>query len=906
MKRILLLSWLLLILMLPPVKAAPDRVRGRVQDAESGEPVVGAVVAAGSAWALTDSAGLFEIRAAEGHLFTITSLGYKVLEGKLQHGGSYKLQKDVYAIREVIITATEERGHTSVSRIGEDAISHIQPSSIADLFELLPGGRALDPAFSSPQIVNLRATGSLSANYATSALGTRFLIDGKPVANNANLQSTPAYSSLGSSYVNLGTDMRNFSTEDMESVSIVRGIASVEYGDLTSGLIKIKRKQGGNELRARFKADMKSSLLYFGKGFEQKTSDGRRTLNISLNFLDSRADPRNSRQNWKRLTGSLRLGRAWSGDVFRSTLNASLDYTGSFDEQKSDRDLDAYRGQPVETYRSTYHRWVLGADYNLTVNARESFFRGLSASVSLTAERDLIDRWRYNALASDVPLSIALDPGEHDAITVPRKYEASLRVEGRPFYVYAQVVSRWTAGKHRIIAGADWNMDKNYGQGTVFDVRHPFSPSMSARPRPFSAIPANHQLSFYAEDKASFSAGIFSLEAIAGIRVQTLLGAGNHYTITGKPFADPRVNLRLNMPESAPGGYRLQWGLYGGVGRHTKFPTMAQLYPAPLYGDIVQLNYWPAEPELRRINLLVYTVDPTPYHLSVARNMKWEIGLDAGWNGFSFSIDYFREDMRSGFRSSSEYRNIPYKKYDSSAIDKSTLSGPPALENIPYNIDTLLMTYSRTSNGSRSLKRGIEFTFSTRRFPVVNTRITANGAWFLTRYSNSQAEYYRPSVVVAGNRYPYIGIYEKNEGTLYESCRTNLMFDTQIPRLGLIFSTSFQCQWWTGHQSEPNDVLPTAYLDKELKQHPFTEADLSDPLLALLKRDYTASLYEYTRIPFSMNVNLKVMKKLYHDQVSCSLFVNRLLDLTPDYYRNGVLVRRNVVPYFGMELDFKL
>ena len=286
--------------------------------------------------------------------------------------------------------------------------------------------------------------------------------------------------------------------------------------------------------------------------------------------------------------------------------------------------------------------------------------------------------------------------------------------------------------------------------------------------------------------------------------------------------------------------------------------------------------------------------------------MKWEIGLDAGWNGFSFSIDYFREDMRSGFRSSSEYRNIPYKKYDSSAIDKSTLSGPPALENIPYNIDTLLMTYSRTSNGSRSLKRGIEFTFSTRRFPVVNTRITANGAWFLTRYSNSQAEYYRPSVVVAGNRYPYIGIYEKNEGTLYESCRTNLMFDTQIPRLGLIFSTSFQCQWWTGHQSEPNDVLPTAYLDKELKQHPFTEADLSDPLLALLKRDYTASLYEYTRIPFSMNVNLKVMKKLYHDQVSCSLFVNRLLDLTPDYYRNGVLVRRNVVPYFGMELDFKL
>ena len=40
--------------------------------------------------------------------------------------------------------------------------------------------------------------------------------------------------------------------------------------------------------------------------------------------------------------------------------------------------------------------------------------------------------------------------------------------------------------------------------------------------------------------------------------------------------------------------------------------------------------------------------------------------------------------------------------------------------------------------------------------------------------------------------------------------------------------------------------------------------------------------------------------------MSCSLFVNRILDVTPDYYQNGFLTRRNVVPYFGMELDFRL
>ncbi len=53
-------------------------------------------------------------------------------------------------------------------------------------------------------------------------------------------------------------------------------------------------------------------------------------------------------------------------------------------------------------------------------------------------------------------------------------------------------------------------------------------------------------------------------------------------------------------------------------------------------------------------------------------------------------------------------------------------------------------------------------------------------------------------------------------------------------------------------------------------------------------------------------MNLKATKKLYRDRLACSLFVNRLLALTPDYYMNGAFVRRSSTPYFGMELTFKL
>ena len=236
--------------------AGQEVFSGIVKDASTGEPVPGAAITQGKNWALTDSTGVFRLKTRETGAITITSMGYKTLRTALVNGGTYRLKQDILSLQEVIITAQENHGLTSSSKIGADAIAHIQPSSIADILELLPGGTSGNPALGSPQIVNLRSAGSLSSDYATSALGTQFSIDGKPLGNNASLQYTPAWSSLGSNYVNLGTDMRTIGTEDIETVDVVRGIASVEHGDLTSGLIQIKRIKGGNDLRARFKSDM--------------------------------------------------------------------------------------------------------------------------------------------------------------------------------------------------------------------------------------------------------------------------------------------------------------------------------------------------------------------------------------------------------------------------------------------------------------------------------------------------------------------------------------------------------------------------------------------------------------------------------------------------------------------------
>ena len=885
---------------------AQEVVRGVVKDALTGEPVPGAAITQGKYWALSDSVGVFLLKVPERGELTITSLGYKTLRTQPLPHSVYGLQPDVFALQEVVITARENHGLTSASKIGADAIAHIQPSSIADILELLPGGTSYNPALGAPQIVNLRAAGSLSSDYVTSALGTQFSIDGKPLNNNANLQYTPAWSNLGSNYVNMGTDMRTIGTEDIETVDVVRGIASVEHGDLTSGLIQVKRIKGGNDFRARFKSDMTSKLVYAGKGWEWGGKE-RSTLNASVNFLDSRSDPRNVRQNYKRLTGSLRAGHTWAeGGRFNHILNASLDYTGSFDNRKSDQDIDQVDGMPVETYRSSYNRFQLGADYTLQNKEEGAFFRCLAVNASLSYEKDLIDRWKNVILSSETPFTIGQEPGEYDAYMLPVRYEATLQVDGQPLYAFVNAVAKFQAGAHKLKAGAEWNFEKNLGKGTLFDITRPLSTTMSSRPRAYYDIPADSQVALFVEESARLPLGRFALEWMAGVRMSMLSGADASYSIQARPFLDPRANLRLEMPQTLLAGYKLEYGVYAGAGLHTKFPTMEMLYPDTIYSDKVQMNYWPTERNLRRINMLLFTIAPVNKELMAARNVKWEVGADASWNGWTVSADFFVEDMTSGFRGGSEYMQLIAKDYDESAIDKSALTGPPSLETTPYVLDTSLVAYGLTTNGSRTLKKGIEYTLTTARIPYINTRLTVNGAWFVTQYMNSQPEYERPSAIVNGKTYPYIGIYEKNDSYLYESFNTNFLLDTQVPRLGLIFSTSFQCTWFTGSQSMADDSRPIAYLDKNLERHPYTQASDADGVLHILVRDFSSSLLEYRRIPFLMNVNLKATKKLFRDKVTVSLFVNRLFTVAPDYEVNGVLKRRSGTPYFGMELMLNL
>ena len=203
-------------------------------------------------------------------------------------------------------------------------------------------------------------------------------------------------------------------------------------------------------------------------------------------------------------------------------------------------------------------------------------------------------------------------------------------------------------------------------------------------------------------------------------------------------------------------------------------------------------------------------------------------------------------------------------------------------------------------------KQGIEYTLETVRLPKILTRLTINGAWLHTHYRNSMLETYRPSMVVGDRSLQYVGLYQDADGTMSESFNTNFTFDTDVPRLKLGFSLSAQFLWYTMSQRDRISNTPDQYIAPDGSTHDWQSGDETDTYLQWLIRTNSESLYELTRVPLSMNLNLKVTKKLFDDRLQIAMFCNKIWDYTPDYKRKGYTFRRHVTPYFGLEMNMKI
>lgn len=900
----------LLALLIAQIAASQDVLNGIVLDKETQEPIVGATVSdgrKGKPLAVTAADGRFRLPKNNYAKLKISYIGYKTLITVPSKDGRYLLQAEISRIGEVVVTAQESKGLATASKIEKHAMEHLQPSSFTDILELLPGGRAQNPSLSAPNTISLREATQGGGQYATSSLGTSFVMDGAPISTNANMQYLSGAwdtQSTTRDFTNSGVDMRSISTDEIQSVEVVRGIPSVEYGDLTSGLIKIERKKGGHDLNFRLKADMGSKLFYAAKGLEWQ--DRRLSLNLSADYLDAKADPRNRLENYKRVTLSARLNKTWERAIYTIGLSTNADYTGSFDNDKEDPDLNNHA---EDSYKSQYNRFAFMTSLQLKMK-RQLWLKSASVMLSAAYEHDLVERTRLVQLQRMQIAATTREEGESDAVILPYTYTASHSADGKPLNlflkanVHLQVPSRLLSNS--LLLGADWNIDKNYGDGQVFNPLLPLYPGMSARQRKLSDIPANRTLAFYAEEDIKIPLAGGSLEMVAGVRAARMMGLPSDYAMHGRFYADPRINAGFSFPKFSICGLPAFIRLSTGWGMHTKNPTMEQLFPDKVYMDLVELNYYHDNPDYRRIRLMTYIRDTHNPELKPARNKKWELSADVNIGGHRLSVTYFRENMTSGFRSQSSYSPYSYKRYDASGIDASTLTAQPDVELLPYQERQELLGYGIYTNGSQTLKQGVEYTLETKRFPIILTRLTINGAYFRTTYRNSLTETYRPSQVLDGEQIQYVGLYKDNGGNVYERMNTNFTLDTDVPKLKLGFSLSAQFLWFTTSQRNAISNYPDQYMSPDGTIYDWQEGDENDTYLRWLVRKNSDELFEKQRVPMSMNLNFKVTKKLLNDRLNIAMFCNKIWDYTPDYESNGVTIRRYVSAYFGLEMNVKL
>ena len=132
------------------------------------------------------------------------------------------------------------------------------------------------------------------------------------------------------------------------------------------------------------------------------------------------------------------------------------------------------------------------------------------------------------------------------------------------------------------------------------------------------------------------------------------------------------------------------------------------------------------------------------------------------------------------------------------------------------------------------------------------------------------------------------------------------MFDTDLPRLGLRFSLSFQTMWFTSRQTHFKTGIPTHYMDLNGNVYPFTDQSMNDTYLRQLVREYSPTTFDKNTVPAETAINLKATKSFWRNRVNVALYVNRLFTIAPDYKPYNVVIRRYYSPYFGMELNFRI
>ena len=813
----------------------------------------------------------------------------------------------------------------SKSVINEEAIRHLQPKSVSDLLQLVPGNLAKNPNLNELSQASVR---EISSN-ANNSLGTSVIVDGTPVSNDANLQAIAATRFGSASSVQTdgmsdqttaggGTDLRTISAGVVESMEVISGIPSAEYGNLTSGVVIVKTKAGRTPWEFKAQIDPNSKLAYVGKGFALKKGG---SFNIGGDWSQSFSDPRRKYLGYDRLTAAGGFSKVWN----KASLNIKGSVYSNVNNRKTDPQLTE---QDIEfTNKNVGGRLSVNGSFTPKAALLTSLDYNFSTQVSRTEDIHVSKVWSPDGAICD-----ARETGMHIAQQKIKPYYSEYSMHGVPVNIFGQVsgskyIQIGEKDYTRIKFGVEYTMDANKGRGFTFDINNPpqGSSSHTLRPRAYKDIPALNSASVYISDKGRYTLGGPVLKSEIGVRASNLfLDAEKSGGNKGYFVLEPRLNLSLSFFEEA-------LSINGGFGISNKMPTLLYLYPEPSYFDYISLNRY-TEAEENRIAVMTTDVVNDTYNpdLKPAHAVKKEIGFSwkaKGMNGF---VTFFHENHTHEFGFDGQ---LHWARYSRFSLPDGAVA--PALEGnkVTYELAGVrqdaakediveFLSWSRPANNTNSKKYGIEYGLDLGTIKAIRTSINVNGAWFhIQRTRETESTY------SINRSYAYAPTMPAGSGSVQDRVNSSFRFITHIPELQLIFTTTLQVVWFESQRSvyidengkprahdfvyQGKDYLavdPLGYYDLNGNYTKWNAATMnSDNTLNLMvSRYYTYGFLADTIAPWAL-LNIRLTKEI-GKAAQFSFTANNVTNTSRYHINKNSNTKKQLYPdiYYGAELKINL
>ena len=888
-------------------------VEGVVLEAETQTPVIGAVVRIGSdyLWTTTDIDGAFSFVNVEkgGWTVEVSCLGYVSMTAELKvtgdvEGLKYLLYENSLALDEVVVTAQKAKDGLGTSHnLGRDALNHLQLSNTTDIAALLPGGKTVNPDLTAENAFSLREGGSKTGN---AAFGTAVEVDGVRLGNNAS------FGEMG------GTDTRSVAVENIESIEVITGVPSAEYGDLNSGMVKINTRKGRTPVNVTFSVNPRTYQASVSKGIDLQEDNG--VLNLSAEWARAVKKLISPYQSYTR-TG-ITLGYT---NTFAKVLRFEAGFTGNIGGMNTKDDPDAFTGE-FQKERDNVFR----GNTSLTWMLNRSWVTNLKFDASVNFNDNLFRYHKYESYASNQPAVHAEQVGYFLADRLPLTYFSDQVIDSKELDFAASLKynwhKRWDDVKSFLKAGVQWKANGNVGQGEYYE-----DPALAAngyRPRPYTEYPFMHNLSVYAEEHLTLPIARTKLEITAGLRMENVFIKNSLYN--NKTTFSPRFNAKWQLTEGL--------AIRGGWGITEKLPSYYILYPKQEYRDIQTYGFSHGSQTSYIYYTQPYTVVYNP-ELRWQRNSNSEFAIDAAFADWKISLVGFCNLTKGPYNFLDVYEPYSYDILQKPAdftmpsdpqiiVDEQTgmlyIRGAQEEYWTPMDVKVTDQTFAKSTmqnNGADVTRAGAELVVEFPEIRPVCTTFRFDAAYTYTKYLNEQiAAYYQNGwshTYLPNRSYQYVGLYANGgssssvaNGKVTHNLDANLTAITHIPQARLIITCRLEMSLlrrsrnisqyngadyaYTINESDNKAtggniydgnsytaIRPVSYMDLDGNVHPFTDAEAADPAFAnlILK---SANAYTFARDGYGayMSANLSITKEI-GDHVSLSFFANNFTNSRP-------------------------